>query len=65
MGMYMGTREASENWGYSQYQISMWCRAGLIENAEQDKIGSPWRIPISAECPMNVKNRIVKKTHDK
>ena len=65
MGVFMGTKEASEKWGYTQSQISKWCRAGLIEDAEQDKSGCPWRIPINAECPKNAKHRIVEKTHDK
>ena len=26
----MGTREASEKWGYPQSTISEWCRKGLI-----------------------------------
>ena len=37
MGKYMGTREASEKCGYSQAQISEWCRKGLIVGAEQDR----------------------------
>ena len=55
MGMYMGTKEASEKWGFSQSQISKWCRAGLIEGAEQDKYGCPWRIPSDAKCPLKKK----------
>lgn len=41
----MGTKEASEKWGYSQNTISKWCREGLIEGADQDSVGSPWHIP--------------------
>lgn len=52
---YMGTREASEKWGYSPSVISKWCREGLVDKAEQDKKGSPWRIPINAECPKKKK----------
>ena len=55
---YMGTKEASEKWGYSQAVISKWCREGLVDKAEQDKKGSPWRIPINTECPK--KNKIRK-----
>ena len=48
---YMGTKEAAEKWGYTQATISNWCRQGIIDNAEQDSKGSPWRIPVNAECP--------------
>ena len=54
---YMGTKQASEKWGYSQGTISDWCRKGIITDAEQDKVGSPWRIPINAECPKKMKNK--------
>lgn len=47
----MGTKEAAEKWGYSQATVSKWCRERKIKKAEQDKKGSPWRIPINAECP--------------
>lgn len=52
----MGTREASEKWGYSQSTISKWCREGLIKDATQDAPGSPWHIPKDAVCPKNIKN---------
>ncbi len=52
---FMGTKQAAEKWGYSQSIISNWCRNGKIKNAEQDKKGSPWRIPINAECPRKIK----------
>lgn len=48
---YMGTKEAAEKWGYTQATISKWCRQGMIDSAEQDSKGSPWRIPISTKCP--------------
>lgn len=51
----MGTKQASEKWGYSQGTISNWCKNGLIKDVEQDKKGSPWRIPINAECPKPIK----------
>lgn len=51
----MGTKQASEKWGYSQSTISNWCRQGLIQDAEQDKKNSPWRIPINARCPKKIK----------
>lgn len=37
----IGTKEASERWGYTQDTIRKWCSAGLIPNATQDKKGSP------------------------
>ncbi len=52
---YMGTKEASEKWGYSQPIISGWCRKGLIDGAEQDSKGCPWRIPVNAKCPRKIK----------
>ena len=33
----MGTKQASEKWGYSQGTISNWCRQGMIQDAEQKK----------------------------
>lgn len=50
----MGTKEASELWGYSQGTISKWCRQGLIPGARQDAPGSPWHIPKNAKCPKNI-----------
>jgi len=52
----MGTKEASEKWGYSQRTISEWCRKKLIVDATQDAEGSPWHIPKTAECPKKVRN---------
>ena len=51
----MGTREASEKWGYDASTISGWCRKGLIQGAEQFKKGSPWQIPKDAKCPKPIK----------
>lgn len=51
----MGTKEASELWGYAQKTISKWCREGLIQNATQDKKGSTWHIPKDAKCPRKIK----------
>lgn len=51
----MGTKEASEKWGYSQSAISRWCRMGLIPDATQDAERSPWHIPKDAKCPRPVK----------
>jgi excisionase family DNA binding protein len=48
---YMGSKEAAELWGVSQSTISKWCRERLIDRAEQDKKGSPWRIPRDAVKP--------------
>lgn len=53
----MGTKEAAEQWGCTQATVSKWCREGMIENAEQDCKGSPWRIPINTECPRKLKKR--------
>ncbi len=52
----MGTKEASELWGYSQETIAKWCREHLIEGATQDKKSSPWHIPKEAKCPKPIKN---------
>ena len=51
----MGTPVAAEKWGYNKSAVSKWCREGLIEGAEQDSTGRPWRIPINAECPKKTK----------
>ena len=48
---FMGTKEAAEKWGYKQSYISKLCRDGMIEGAEQDAKGSPWRIPINTPSP--------------
>ena len=55
----MGTKEAAKKWGYPQDTISKWCRKGLIEGAEHDSKGSPWRIPVNAECPKKEERKSV------
>lgn len=52
---YMGTKAASEKWGYSQATISKLCREGRIKGAEHDKPGSPWRIPIDTDISSIIK----------
>ena len=51
----IGTKEASERWGYTQDTIRKWCAEGLIPNATQNKKGSLWHIPADAICPKKVK----------
>ena len=51
----MGTKMASEKWGYTQETIRNWCAKGLIKGATQDKKGSTWHIPADAECPKKLK----------
>lgn len=53
----MGTKEASEIWGYSQSTISKWCRENKIKGASQDAYGSPWHIPKNAQCPRPIRTR--------
>lgn len=53
----IGTKEASEKWGYTQATIRKWCVEGQIPNATQDKKGSPWHIPADAVCPRKVKTK--------
>lgn len=53
----MGTKEASEKWGYSQATIRKWCCSDKIDGATQDKPGSPWHIPKDAECPKKIKKK--------
>lgn len=53
----IGTKEASERWGYTQETIRKWCAEGLIPNATQDKKGSPWHIPSDATCPRKIKTK--------
>lgn len=60
MAETMGTKEASEKWGYSQSIISKWCRDGLIADATQDAKGSPWHIPKDAKCPKTAKKNLPK-----
>ena len=42
---FVGTREAAEMLNCSQATISRHCREDIIEGAEHDRKGSPWRIP--------------------
>lgn len=51
MGNFVGTKVMAERWGISQSTITKWCRENRIPGAEQDEVGSPWRIPEDAECP--------------
>ena len=51
MGEFIGTKALSEIWNCKPAQITKWCREGKISGAEQDKKGSPWRIPIDALKP--------------
>lgn len=60
----MGTKDASKKWGYSQSTISEWCRNKLIDGVEQDKPGSPWRIPENAECPRPVREKAKAQNED-
>ena len=53
----MGTREASEKWGYSQTTIAIWCRQGKIPGAQQYKERGPWAIPKDAICPQKIKKK--------
>ena len=52
----IGTKEASEEWGYPQSTIRSWCLKGLIPFATQDAPGSPWHIPKSAKCPRPIQH---------
>lgn len=57
----MGTKEASEKWGFTQATIRSWCKNGLVEGATQDAPGSPWHIPTDAKCPREKRNKSKKK----
>lgn len=48
---YMGSKEAAKLWNITQSTVTKWCRVGLIDGAEQDSPGSPWRIPRNASRP--------------
>lgn len=48
---FMGTKQAEEKWNLKQNYITKLCRDGKIKGAEQDKPGSPWRIPIDTPKP--------------
>lgn len=52
----MGTKEAAEKWGYTQATVRRWCKDSLIKGVTQDSPGSPYHIPIDAECPKKIKN---------
>ena len=53
----MGTREASEKWGYAQTTIAGWCKSGMIKGAIQYRNKGPWQIPKDASCPRDKKQR--------
>ncbi len=53
---FVGTKVMAELWDCSQQTVAKWCREGLIAGAEQDAVGSPWRIPIDALKP-DIKKR--------
>jgi hypothetical protein len=53
----MGTREASEKWGYSQTTIAIWCKEGKIDGATQYRNRGPWAIPTDAMCPKPIKKK--------
>lgn len=49
---YMGTAKAAELWGVNQDRVRRWCRIkGKQFGVEQDKKGSPWRIPVDTPNP--------------
>lgn len=50
----MGTKEASELWGYKPATISKWCREGRLDTSQYAP-GSPWYIPKGAKCPKGIK----------
>ena len=51
MGDFVGTNVMAELWDCKPSQITKWCREGKIPGAEQDRPGSPWRIPVDAIKP--------------
>ncbi len=51
MGDYFGTKALSEIWDVPPSTITKWCREGKIPGAEQDRKGSPWRIPVDTKKP--------------
>ncbi len=61
MSDFVGTSAMAELWGCSPTTVAKWCREKRIPGAEQDKPGSPWRIPVDALKP----ERKSKKSTDK
>ena len=54
---YMGTKEASEKWGYSESTICKWFREEKIQLlVKPKKVSGRWRIPIDADCPKAMRN---------
>ncbi len=57
---YLTTAEFAEKWGISQRRVSLYCKDGRIEGAEQK--GRTWLIPEDAEKPIDPrKERKMKK----
>ncbi len=48
----IGAREFARICGVTPATVTKWCRNGLIEGAEQDDVGCPWRIPKDAVPPV-------------
>ena len=53
----VSTREKAREWGYTEDTVRKWCREGKIDGADQDRKGSPWRIPKDAKCPSKIKRK--------
>lgn len=47
----VSTKAKAAEWHVTAAQVCKACREGKIPGAEQDKKGSPWRIPKDAPMP--------------
>jgi len=51
MAELVSAKAMAELWDVPVSKVTRWCKEGKIPGAEQDKPGSPWRIPIVASMP--------------
>ena len=57
----IGTGEAAKILGCSRDKVSKMCRENVFKTAEQDRVGTPWRIDEKEVRELAGKNMNVKK----
>lgn len=62
MDLLIGVTLYAEMWDVKPETVRKWCREGIIQGAEQDGKGKPWRIPETAAPPERIMKRKEKNT---
>lgn len=53
---YITTKEAAEQWGYSEATIRKWCKEGKLTTiCKAEKKNGRWQIPANVQCPKPIK----------